>query len=113
MKREYKPSKLSSALFILGITRLPVQETAITSSSGTSLLKSQISSRFAGRFRVSGSTAPVQIAVTVKLQKNGRMIGRPSGYSWPHAVEPKFAKVQRLNKRIDDAKRIALVNQLL
>ncbi len=56
---------------------------------------------------------PVEIAIDVELQKNRRMTGGPPGRRRLHSIEPKFGQIERVDKSVDDANRIALVDEII
>jgi hypothetical protein len=55
----------------------------------------------------------VQITVHVELQENRRVVRRPTRCRWLNPFEAHFSQIERIDKRIDHANRITLVNEVI
>jgi len=56
---------------------------------------------------------PVKVAVDVKLQENRGMVRRPSGRRRVHPIEAHFRQIERIDKHVDHANRVAFVNEII
>src|SRR5262249_30744436 len=56
---------------------------------------------------------PVEIAVDVELQKDRRMIRRPAGSLWMGPAEPNRGQIQFIDKDVDYANRIVVIDPVL
>src|SRR5262249_11053603 len=56
---------------------------------------------------------PIEIAVDVELQQYRRMIRRPAGRRWIDPAKLELAKIELVDKNVDDPNRIVLVNPIL
>ena len=53
---------------------------------------------------------PVEVAIDIKLQQHGRMVGRPTGRLGIDPIEAKRAEIEFVDKDVNDSNRIVLVN---
>ncbi len=56
---------------------------------------------------------PVQITVDVKLQQNRGMVRRPTSRRRLNSLEAHLGQIERIDKCIDDANRITVVNEII
>jgi hypothetical protein len=55
----------------------------------------------------------MQVAVDVDLQHHRRVVGRPSRTRRRHPLEAQAGEVQLIDKRVDDAHRVVLTNEVV
>ena len=56
---------------------------------------------------------PVQIVVDVKLEENRGVVRRPTSCCWLNPLEAHLGQIERIDKHIDHANRVALVNEII
>jgi hypothetical protein len=56
---------------------------------------------------------PVEVAVNVELQQDGRMIGRPACGLRDDPVKPQAAQIERLDKSLDHMDGVIVLNPVV
>jgi hypothetical protein len=56
---------------------------------------------------------PVQIAVNVKLEENRGVVRWPTSRCWLHPLKAHLSQIERIDKHVDHANRVVLVNEII
>jgi hypothetical protein len=56
---------------------------------------------------------PVQIAINVKLQENRGVVRGPTSRRRLHPLKAHLGQIERIDKHVDHANRVALVNEII
>jgi len=64
-------------------------------------------------FEPSARLNPVQVAVNVKLEQNRGVVRWPTSRRRLHPLKAHLSQIERIDKYVDHANRVALVNEII